>query len=154
MERNTGQILDGGREAGDSSWCVPWLGGRIGVRMVWCGGGGNRTEELTGGSFKHRFPSVALCWGHSEEGDKVKNNVKQELSNAERLAIKTDAWTSCATDSYVAFTAHHISPGWELRSHVLQTRVFNQSHTGKNIGALLKEPCVDWNIPDKKNQPR
>ncbi len=64
------------------------------------------------------------------------------------MAITTDAWTSCATDSYVTITAHHISPGWELRSHVLQTRVFNESHTEKNIGALLKK--VDWNAADKE----
>lgn len=66
------------------------------------------------------------------------------------MAITTDAWTSCATDSYVTITVHHISPGWELRSHVLQTRVFNESHTGRNIGALLTEACIDWNIAHKE----
>ena len=81
--------------------------------------------------------------------NKLKNEVKQELSQAERVAITTDAWTSCATNSYVTITAHHISPDWELRNHVLQTRVFNDSHTGRNIGALLKEACADWNILDK-----
>ncbi|XP_029913137.1 zinc finger BED domain-containing protein 1-like [Myripristis murdjan] len=82
--------------------------------------------------------------------NKVKNEVKEQLFNTERVAITTDAWTSCATDSYVTITAHHISPDWELRSHVLQTRVFNESHTGKNIGALLKEACTDWNIAHKE----
>ena len=66
------------------------------------------------------------------------------------MALTTDAWTSCATNSYVTITAHHISQKWELKSHVLQTRVFNESHTGKNIGALLKEACVEWNIADKE----
>lgn len=50
---------------------------------------------------------------------------------------------------HVTITAHHISQDWELRNHVLQTRVFNDSHTGRNIGALLKEACADWNILDK-----
>lgn len=81
--------------------------------------------------------------------NKLKNEVKQELYQAERVAITTDAWTSCATNSYVTITAHHISQDWELRNHVLQTRVFNDSHTGRNIGALLKEACADWNILDK-----
>ena len=81
--------------------------------------------------------------------NKIKNKVKQELSQAERVAITTDAWTSCVTNSYVTITAHHISPDWELRNHVLQIRVFNESHTGRNIGALLKEACADWNILDK-----
>lgn len=53
--------------------------------------------------------------------NKLKNEVKQELSQAERVAITTDAWTSCATNSYLTITAHHISPDWELRNHVLQT---------------------------------
>ena len=43
----------------------------------------------------------------------------------------------------MTITAHHISLG-------LQTRVFNKSHTGKNIGALLKDVCADWNIADKE----
>lgn len=47
-------------------------------------------------------------------------------------------------------TAHHISPDWELRCHVLQTRVFNESYTWKKIGALLKETSIEWNIADKQ----
>ncbi|XP_060798149.1 E3 SUMO-protein ligase ZBED1-like isoform X2 [Neoarius graeffei] len=81
--------------------------------------------------------------------NKIKDKVKQELFLAERVAITTNAWTSCATNSYVTITAHHISPDWELQNHVLQTRIFNDSHTGRNIGALLKEACADWNILDK-----
>lgn len=69
------------------------------------------------------------------------------------MTITTDVWTSCATNSYVTITAHHISPNWELRNHVLQTRVFNDSHTGRNIGVLLKEACADWNILDKVPAP-
>ena len=65
------------------------------------------------------------------------------------MATTTDAWASCATDSYVTITVHYVTPDWELASHVLQTIVFNESHTGKNIGALLKEACLEWNIDDK-----
>ncbi|XP_076135696.1 E3 SUMO-protein ligase ZBED1-like [Alosa pseudoharengus] len=80
---------------------------------------------------------------------KTKDDLKERLLRAERVAITTDAWTSCATDSYVTITVHYVTSDWELESHVLQTRVFNESHTGKNIGALLKEACVEWNIADK-----
>lgn len=76
--------------------------------------------------------------------------VEKELANAERVAIATDAWTSCATESYVTITAHHIAPDWKLNVHVLQTRAFKGSHTGKNIGALLKQACTDWNLLDKE----
>ncbi|KAK0147119.1 Zinc finger BED domain-containing protein 1 [Merluccius polli] len=80
----------------------------------------------------------------------VKSQVEKELANAERVAITTDAWTSCATESYVTITAHHIAPDWKLNVHVLQTRAFKGSHTGKNVGALLKQACADWNLLDKE----
>lgn len=80
----------------------------------------------------------------------VKSQVEKELANAERVAITTDAWTSCATESYVTITAHHIAPDWKLSVHVLQTRAFKGSHTGKNVGALLKHACADWNLLDKE----
>ena len=72
----------------------------------------------------------------------VKSQVEKELANAERMAITTDAWTSCATESYLTITAHHIAPDWKLNVHVLQTRAFKGSHTGNNIGALLKQACI------------
>lgn len=80
---------------------------------------------------------------------KTKEDPSVRLLRAERVAITTDAWTSCATDSYVTITVHYVNSDWELESNVLQTRVFNESHTGKNIGALLKETCLEWNIADK-----
>ena len=80
----------------------------------------------------------------------VKSQAEKELANAERVAITTDAWTSCATESYVTLTAHHISPDWKLNAHVLQTSAFKGSHTGRNIGALLKQACTDWNLLDKE----
>lgn len=39
---------------------------------------------------------------------KVKTEVVESLSNARRVAITMDGWTSCATQSYVTVTAHHI----------------------------------------------
>nr|XP_054593369.1 E3 SUMO-protein ligase ZBED1-like [Nothobranchius furzeri] len=80
----------------------------------------------------------------------VKSQVEEKLAKAERVAITTDAWTSCATESYVTITAHHIAPDWELNVYVLQTRAFKGSHTGKNVGALLKQACADWKILDKE----
>ncbi|XP_015801943.2 E3 SUMO-protein ligase ZBED1-like [Nothobranchius furzeri] len=80
----------------------------------------------------------------------VKSQVEEKLAKAERVAITTDAWTSCATESYVTITAQHIAPDWELHVYVLQTRAFKGSHTGKNVGALLKQACVDWKILDKE----
>ncbi|KAK0134297.1 hypothetical protein N1851_030148 [Merluccius polli] len=36
-----------------------------------------------------------------------------------------------------------------MKTFVLQTRVLNEAHTGKNIGALLREACTEWKISDK-----
>lgn len=60
-----------------------------------------------------------------------------------------DGWTSCATDSYITVTAHYEDDEWDLQSHVLQTRVYNLSHTGVNLAALLQDVLRKWNITDK-----
>ncbi|XP_045078663.1 E3 SUMO-protein ligase ZBED1-like isoform X1 [Coregonus clupeaformis] len=36
-----------------------------------------------------------------------------------------------------------------MKTFVLLTRVLNEAHTGKNIGALLREACMEWKICDK-----
>ena len=61
---------------------------------------------------------------------KTKVDLSERLLRAERVAITTDAWTSCATDMFI-IQYIIINSGWELESYVLQTRVFNESHTGK-----------------------
>lgn len=65
----------------------------------------------------------------------TKNDVKLLLSQAERVAITTDGWTSCSNQGYVTITSHHIDPEWKMKTFVLQTRVLNEGHTGKNNGA-------------------
>lgn len=82
--------------------------------------------------------------------NQVKNEVKSELMNAERVAITTDGWTSCTTESYVTVTCHHIDNDWQMKNYVLQTRVLNDAHTGVNLGTVLTEACEEWNIGDKK----
>ena len=81
--------------------------------------------------------------------DKVRRELVDSLSNAQTVAITVDGWTSSATDSYVTFTAHYIDDEWVLQNHVLQTRVFNEAHTGNNLAILLQEVCREWKIEDK-----
>jgi len=77
--------------------------------------------------------------------DKVRRELVDSVSNAQRVAITVDGWTSCATDSYVMVTAHYIDDD----DHVLQTRVFNEAHTGNNLAVLLQEVSCEWKIEDK-----
>lgn len=81
--------------------------------------------------------------------DKVRGEIAESLCKAHRVALTVDGWTSRATDSYVTVTAHYVDDEWVLQNHVLQTRVFNEAHTGKNLAVLLLEVCREWNIEDK-----
>lgn len=76
----------------------------------------------------------------------VMAEVKQKLRRAERIALTSDAWTSRATASYVTFTAHYIAEDWALSSHVLQTKVMYESHTGANIAELLNNVTTEYCI--------
>ncbi len=80
----------------------------------------------------------------------VKDNIQHRLTDAERVAITTDGWTSCTTEAYVTVTCHHIDTYWQMKNHVLQTRVLNDSHTRVNLGEVLREACEEWRIRDKK----
>ncbi|KAK7913711.1 hypothetical protein WMY93_013922 [Mugilogobius chulae] len=80
--------------------------------------------------------------------ESLKNNVKTSLSQADRVAMTTDSWTSCSNQSYITITSHFIDCDWKLKTFVLQTRVMHEAHTGKNIGQLLRDACVEWSITD------
>ena len=76
--------------------------------------------------------------------EEVKSAVIDELKNAKTVAVTTDGWTPRATESYVTITAHYISPEWQLKSCVLQTRLLHASHTGVNIAAVLVGSLIEW----------
>lgn len=81
--------------------------------------------------------------------EKAKTAIVESLNGAQRVALTVDGWTSCATDSYITVTVHYVDEDWVMQSHVLQTRVFNEAHTGSNLAALLREVCRDWKVDDK-----
>lgn len=79
----------------------------------------------------------------------MKEKVTVAISSANRVGITCDAWTSRATESYVTVTCHYISAEWENISHVLQTRAFFESHSGKNVADLLHEVMAEWGLANK-----
>lgn len=81
--------------------------------------------------------------------ERVRLEISESLQRAQRVALTVDGWTSCATDSYITVTVHYVDHAWALQSHVLQTRVFNESHTGINLAALLRDVCHEWKLDDK-----
>ena len=82
--------------------------------------------------------------------DEVKRHVIDSISEASRVAITCDGWTSRATQSYVTLTCHFISENWEMLSYVLQTRVLFGSHSGHNVGELLLEVFEEWGLTAKE----
>lgn len=80
---------------------------------------------------------------------KVRDEVIQGLMSAERVAITSDGWTSCTTQSYITVTCHFIDNKWQMKNHVLQTRVLGDTHSGVNIGQVLRSACEEWGILDK-----
>ncbi|XP_039593991.1 E3 SUMO-protein ligase ZBED1-like [Polypterus senegalus] len=72
--------------------------------------------------------------------------VAQSIKQAECISITTDGWTSRATQSYVTITARAMTSEWEIKTFVLQTRVLFESHTGHNIGEVLKSAVSEWEL--------
>ena len=55
------------------------------------------------------------------------------------VALTTDGWTSCATQSFVTHTVHFLNPEWVLRSGVLETVRFKGRHTAENLAAFSRD---------------
>ena len=55
------------------------------------------------------------------------------LKESSHIALTTDIWTSVATQAYITVTAHFVSSNWKLRTYLLQTMTFPESHTAKEI---------------------
>ena len=66
------------------------------------------------------------------------------------IALTTDGWTSKATESYNATTAHFIDSRWELRSCVLETSLFPENHTAINIKDKVHAAVETFHVPDGK----
>ncbi|KAI7789400.1 putative zinc finger BED domain-containing protein 1-like [Triplophysa rosa] len=107
-----------------------------------------RISNLTGFRFllhtiepRYRIPSRGFFTDSAipDLYNEAKSRVMESMQDASQVAITSDSWTSIATDSYVTVTAHYAGDDWQLKSHVLQTRGFNESHTGvQNVLAERK----------------
>lgn len=94
---------------------------------------------------RHHFSEYVLPALYSE----TKQIVLEKLSKSTRVAITSDGWTSKAGQSYVTITCHKLDQAWNLTGYVLQTRLMEESHTGKNIADVLTEAVQEWGIKEK-----
>lgn len=78
----------------------------------------------------------------------VQKKLKVELESAKYVSITTDSWTSRATTSYQAITAHYLL-NWELKSALLGCFECHERHTAEYIKNELYRLLLDWNIQNK-----
>lgn len=78
----------------------------------------------------------------------VKNRLKEELQSTNFISITTDGWTSRATTSYQAVTAHYIL-NWELKSALIGCFECHEQHTAEYIKNELCTLLSQWNIQNK-----
>ncbi|RVE46089.1 hypothetical protein evm_009253 [Chilo suppressalis] len=81
--------------------------------------------------------------------NQTKEKVKSELSQAERVCITTDGWTSAPNDNYLAVTVHFFNQQVELKSFLLECIQFPDRHTAANLALELKRITDIWQITDK-----
>jgi vancomycin permeability regulator SanA len=60
--------------------------------------------------------------------------------------LRTDSWTSRATESYLTVRAHFITAEWEIKSHVFQTRPIESNQTSVNLEEELREVVAVWKL--------
>lgn len=78
----------------------------------------------------------------------AQKKLKDELENAKYVSITTDGWTSRATTSYQAVTAHYLL-NWELKSALLGCFECHERHTAEYIKNELYSLLCHWNIQNK-----
>ncbi|XP_055850488.1 E3 SUMO-protein ligase ZBED1-like [Episyrphus balteatus] len=82
----------------------------------------------------------------------TKAKVQEMLASVESVCVTTDGWTSMTQQSYIGMTVHFIQEGLEslvLRSNLLGCIPYDQSHTSRNLGNLLKSELQAWGLESK-----
>ena len=64
---------------------------------------------------------------------KTKVDLSERLLRAERVAITTDAWTSCASDSYVHYSVYYYKFGLGVRELCIADESFQLITHRENI---------------------
>lgn len=84
---------------------------------------------------------------HEVERQKLAEKLK---NNKSKISFTTDIWTSPATQSYMAVTAHFIDEDWKLMSTLLDFDHLEGPHTGQNIANMYHEIVdVKFKLSDK-----
>lgn len=78
----------------------------------------------------------------------TREKVKEEMSLSNRHAVTTDGWQSNATESFVTYTCHFITPDLVLKSRLLDTLHTPGSHSGLRLSEELNKVVTSWGLKD------
>lgn len=76
------------------------------------------------------------------------SEIKMVLTNASKVTITTDCWTSKNNESFIAVTAHFILEA-ELKTILLSCHGMDAAHTYENLASEIKMVMAHWDITDK-----
>ena len=81
-------------------------------------------------SMKSRFTVKEDCMALFQS---MKGGILNELSQANRLALTTNLWSSRDANGYMVITAHFIDTSWNLVKHVIIFKDLPSPQTGASI---------------------
>ncbi|GBP34206.1 Zinc finger BED domain-containing protein 4 [Eumeta japonica] len=83
--------------------------------------------------------------------NRIWSKIEASISQATAVSVTSDIWT-CQhnNESFLSFTAHWISPYFNLEHGVLAMKPFPSSHSGTNIAKKLNAITERWNTPKSK----
>ena len=70
----------------------------------------------------------------------------QSIGDRDHYAVTTDLWTFRANHSYCCLTIHYVSADFILRSNLLETKEFPESHTAEKVAEELKAILNQWEL--------
>ncbi|XP_018574457.1 zinc finger BED domain-containing protein 4-like [Anoplophora glabripennis] len=83
--------------------------------------------------------------------NKIFEKIKTSISNAVAVSVTSDMWTCLHNNSsFLSFTAHWLSPEFQLQHGVLAMKPFLGSHTGENIANEFNAIAARWDIEQSK----
>jgi hypothetical protein len=85
----------------------------------------------------------------AKEVCKVKEEIKVELKNANKVCLAMDAWTSPNKIAFLAIVVYWITPDWRYRHELIAFEQLHGTHTGKHLNRVLIENTKEYEIHDK-----
>ena len=80
--------------------------------------------------------------------DRMKNNLKEEFTNAGSVSITADGW-SCGTKAFIGITVHWLDSELKRKSAALACRRIVGRHTYDVIASSIEEILVEFRIHNK-----